>query len=165
MKDIARCTAHRSGQPDVRCARAARAGSNVCIAHGAAAGQVKRKAQERIDLASDKAARTVADLSSDKGDTCVVCGRSSEPAIRLRASTAILDRAGIGPSGTLTVSAALPDRSESWVGLATQQEMAEVTTLVSRLREIKLHVIGRAEPRLLNPPTVDTEDEDEDVTD
>ncbi len=49
-----RCTAHKKNGE--QCKRAANNGMNVCNSHGGRAPQVRRKAQERILMAADRAA-------------------------------------------------------------------------------------------------------------
>ena len=53
-----RCVAHRKNGE--RCLKAAIRGANVCRFHGGAAGQVRRKARERIELAADRMATRTA---------------------------------------------------------------------------------------------------------
>lgn len=78
------CTARRrNGTP---CGNAPMGGTNVCRMHGGAAPQVRRRAQQRILEASDKAAaRLVAMMQDD----------NIAPAIQLAAARDLLDRAGI----------------------------------------------------------------------
>jgi hypothetical protein len=78
------CTARRrNGAP---CGNAPMAGTNVCRMHGGAAPQVRRRAQQRILEASDKAAARLVAMMQD--DTIA-------PAIQLAAARDLLDRAGI----------------------------------------------------------------------
>ena len=50
-----RCVAHRKNGR--QCLKAAIHGGNVCRFHGGAAGHVRRKARERLELAADRMAR------------------------------------------------------------------------------------------------------------
>jgi hypothetical protein len=78
------CSARRkNGSP---CRNAPMAGTNVCRMHGGAAPQVRRRAQQRILEASDKAAFRLVEMMQDK---------SIPPAIQLAAARDLLDRAGI----------------------------------------------------------------------
>lgn len=78
------CSARRkNGTP---CKRPPVAGTNVCRAHGGAAPQVKRKAQERLLEGVPKMLRTLHSLATDE---------TIPPAVRLAAVRDWLDRAGI----------------------------------------------------------------------
>lgn len=78
------CSARRkNGTP---CKRPPIAGANVCRAHGGAAPQVKRKAQERLLEGVPKMLRMLKQLASDE---------TVPPAVRLAAIRDWLDRAGI----------------------------------------------------------------------
>jgi len=77
-----RCTARRrNGEP---CRNWAMLGTNVCRMHGGAAPQVRRRAQQRILEASDKAAARLVELMQD----------TKVPyAVQLAAARDLLDRA------------------------------------------------------------------------
>ncbi|WIB33924.1 HGGxSTG domain-containing protein [Curtobacterium sp. MCSS17_005] len=77
-----RCTARRrNGEP---CRNWAMLGTNVCRMHGGAAPQVRRRAQQRILEASDKAAARLVELMQD----------AKVPyAVQLAAARDLLDRA------------------------------------------------------------------------
>lgn len=78
------CSARRkNGTP---CKRPPVAGATVCRAHGGAAPQVKRKAQERLLEGVPKMLRMLKQLASDE---------TVPPAVRLAAIRDWLDRAGI----------------------------------------------------------------------
>jgi len=72
---------------DIRCRKTCQPGAVVCNTHGGAAPQVVQKARERLLVAADPASAELAELLKD-----------GDPAIRLRAATAILDRSGHGPT-------------------------------------------------------------------
>lgn len=90
-----RCSARRSnGQP---CRAYAVHGAAVCVTHGGAAPQVKRKAQERIDAAADNAASKLIEFMNS----------SKVPfPVRLQAARDLLDRAGLKAGSEVTVKIA-----------------------------------------------------------
>lgn len=78
------CVAHKKdGSP---CRRAPIKGATVCRAHGGAAPQVKRKAQERLLAGVPKMLRMLHEIASDE---------SKPDAVRLAAIRDWLDRAGV----------------------------------------------------------------------
>lgn len=64
-------------------------GSTVCHKHGGAAPQVRNAARRRLLEAADPAAARLVELLD-----------AEDEAVQLRAATALLDRAGHGPSST-----------------------------------------------------------------
>lgn len=93
MQDPTRCTARRkSGEP---CRNHAIKGSNVCRMHGGAAPQVRRAAEVRLLMASDGAVAALVSILRDS---------KAEDAVKVRAATAILDRAGLGPKQEIDLS-------------------------------------------------------------
>jgi hypothetical protein len=81
------CRAHnRQGG---RCRRYPVPGALVCKIHGGGAPQVQRSARQRLLEAADPAAARLVQLLE-----------SDDEAIAVRAATALLDRAGHGPSST-----------------------------------------------------------------
>ena len=61
-------------------------GTNVCRMHGGAAPQVRRRAQQRLDEASDVAVQRILAIMND---------RKISASVRLSAARDVLDRAGI----------------------------------------------------------------------
>jgi hypothetical protein len=94
--DPVKCIAvsSRTGNP---CKNAPMNGGNVCRMHGGAAPQVRRRAAERIALASDRAA---AQLFAFMTDVTI------PPAVRLAATKDLLDRAQV--TGKTTVEIEVP---------------------------------------------------------
>jgi hypothetical protein len=100
------CKAHsRSGAP---CKKYPIAGAVVCRFHGGASPQVRRKAEERLRELQVPAVHALSDaLAADvrqldrKGEVVVL---GPDHANRTRASTAILDRTGLGPSSSSDVT-------------------------------------------------------------
>lgn len=82
--DENRCIAHK--KDGSQCSKAAIRGANVCRFHGGAAGHVRRKARERIELAADRMARELLGIATD--------GQSE--AVKLNAIRDALDRSGLG---------------------------------------------------------------------
>ncbi len=81
-----RCAAHnRQGRP---CGNRPVPGARVCRLHGGSAPQVIASARVRLLAAADPAAAALVELTRDP-----------DPGIRLRSSTAVLDRAGFGANG------------------------------------------------------------------
>jgi hypothetical protein len=73
----------RNGEP---CKNPPMNGSSVCRMHGGAAPQVRRRAQQRILEASDKAAYRLVQMMQDK---------TIPPAVQLAAARDLLDRANV----------------------------------------------------------------------
>jgi hypothetical protein len=86
-----RCVAHRKNGDE--CLKAAIRGANVCRFHGGAAGHVRRKARERIELAADRMARELLGLAT---------GAESE-AVKLNAIRDALDRGGLGAKAEVSL--------------------------------------------------------------
>lgn len=84
-----RCTANKSDGSG-RCNRDAMIGQKVCYKHGGSAPQAIAAARLRLLQLAHPAISTIHAKTKSKDDT-----------VALRASTAILDRAGIGPKGSL----------------------------------------------------------------
>ena len=86
-----RCVAHRkSGE---HCLKIAIRGARVCRFHGGAAGHVKRKARERLELAADRMAKELLGMAT---------GAESE-AVKLNAIRDALDRSGLGAKTEVSV--------------------------------------------------------------
>lgn len=106
MNEDQQCTAHkRNGE---RCKRARNLGASVCNSHGGRAPQVRRKAQQRILEASDKAAARLVAMMQDA---------SIPAAVQLAAARDLLDRANVVGTQQINVEVGLAD----W-----ERHMAEV---------------------------------------
>ena len=88
------CTAtNRWGGP---CQRPPIRGGTVCATHGGRAPQVKARARQRLDEASDKAAFALVQMLQDE---------TIPPAVRLGAVKDLLDRAGLNGTQKVEVTA------------------------------------------------------------
>src|SRR4051794_22299579 len=95
LPDPARCVARkRDGTP---CRGRPLDGANVCRMHGGAAPQVRRKAQERLALASDIVVVKLLALAFDA---------NTPDAVKLAAMKDVLDRAQV--SGKTTIEVEVP---------------------------------------------------------
>lgn len=97
MHEKTLCTARRkNGTP---CRNAPMLGSTVCRMHGGAAPQVRRRAQQRILEASDKAAYRLVQMMQDE---------NIPAAVRLAAARDLLDRANVTGAQQVAVSVEMP---------------------------------------------------------
>ena len=95
------CTATAKSTGE-RCQNDAIKGGTVCYQHGGAAGQVQRKAQERLDKMADE---TTADIQADIADLQAEYEAAEDPDTKVailsemrRLWKIILDRTGHGPT-------------------------------------------------------------------
>jgi hypothetical protein len=86
-----RCVAHKKSGD--RCLKISIRGARVCRFHGGAAGHVRRKAKERLELAADRMAKELLGMAT---------GAESE-AVKLNAIRDALDRAGLGAKTEVSV--------------------------------------------------------------
>ena len=98
---MSQCTATAKSTGE-RCQRPAIKGGTVCYQHGGAAGQVQKKAQERLDQMADD---VTADIQSDIKDLQAEYDAADDPDEKLAILSelrklwkVILDRTGHGPS-------------------------------------------------------------------
>ena len=95
---IIRCHAHHPS--GAQCKSEANVGSMVCDNHGGAAGQVRRRAAERVLLTAEDA---IAVIKSFIHDEAVPAG------IRLKAAQDLADRAGMAPAQIVKIMPAEED--------------------------------------------------------
>jgi hypothetical protein len=86
-----RCVAHRKNGE--QCMKTTIRGANVCRFHGGAAGHVKRKARERIELAMDRMARELPGIATS----------AESEAVKLNVIRDALDRGGLGAKTKVSV--------------------------------------------------------------
>jgi len=101
MEDQCTATAKSTGE---RCQRPPIKGSNVCYQHGGAAGQVQKKAQERLDEMADSVTAELQQRLDDVFERLDEADGDDEYIKLLRETrqltTAILDRTDHGPTET-----------------------------------------------------------------
>ena len=91
-----KCRAHnRDGSP---CSAYAMRAGVVCRMHGGAAGQTRRKAQERLEAASDRLARALLDIAAS----------ADSESVRLAAIRDALDRVGVTSKTAIEVEVQAP---------------------------------------------------------
>ena len=91
-----RCSARSNKNGGGRCRKFAMMGQKVCRFHGGSAPKAIAAARLRLLELADPAIKTLSDKT-----------KSDDETVALRASTAILDRAGIGPKGSLELEGGL----------------------------------------------------------
>jgi hypothetical protein len=139
MTEVTRqCTAHRScgrrcqesvekgGQHSCgeRCRKPAIRGGTVCMSHGGAAPQVRRSARQTLLEGADPVAARLVDQALAEGPPCATCGRgTADGAVLVRARTAVLDRAGLGPHSTVSVETG---HAPSWVEFLTSEQLSRM---------------------------------------
>jgi hypothetical protein len=95
------CTAHkRNGD---RCKNAAIRGGNVCGYHGGNAPAVKAKARLRLEMASDRLARQLINMTSDP---------NVADSVKLAAIKDALDRSGLAAKNAVSVEVGISKRFE-----------------------------------------------------
>lgn len=94
--DQNRCVAHRKNGE--RCLKPAIRGATVCRTHGGAAPQVVAKAQARLANEADNMAKGLIDMAKT----------AQSEAVKLKAHTEALDRAGVVAKTEVTVSVKAP---------------------------------------------------------
>lgn len=124
---------HSCGQ---RCRKPAIRGGIVCMSHGGAAPHVWRSAKQTLREAVDPVAAKLADQALD--DTL-------DESVKLRARTAVLDRAGFGPHSTVSVETR---HSTSWVEFLTPEQLSTIGIWID---EAKARMAAGDDPP---PPTV-----------
>jgi hypothetical protein len=87
-----RCTAHKSSDGE-QCRNPAISGTTVC-GHGGRAPQVKRKARLRLEMASDRLARQLLNMTSDP---------NVADSVKLAAIKDALDRSGLAAKNAVSV--------------------------------------------------------------
>lgn len=125
------CSAN--ARPGRRCRRAPIPGGFVCALHGGKAPQTIASARRRLLEGSDIAIDYVLNMLEPR-DLCEACGRSDndrDPVV-LRACQILLDRAGIGPSGTLSVETNVPHLNFEGFTTAYILERVEAIALKAR---------------------------------
>lgn len=147
-----RCRAkRRNGE---HCKRWAIKGATVCATHGGSAPQVRKAARQRLAEMVDPALSALADILSR---TNVL------DADKIRAATAILDRAGYGPNSKLTIDQKTDLRPRVIEMMASPPAMSgetldavSITTLPPALAAL---LPGEAEARLTidaRPPEIES---------
>ena len=106
------CTAHRKKDGE-RCKNAAIRGSNVCGYHGGNAPAVKAKARLRLEMASDRLARQLLDMTTDPN--------VADP-VKLAAIKDALDRSGIQAKTAVTVEVSTKPLKGFSIGLLRDRE-------------------------------------------
>jgi hypothetical protein len=119
-----RCT--RVLRDGTRCQLQAIKGGTVCHMHGGAAKHIRRKAQERLLAGADIAISALLNISGDKTGKCPTCGRNQDPRAVVGASTAVLDRAGLGPKSIIEIE----HNDEGWLRHLTDDEFDAVAELM-----------------------------------
>ncbi len=112
-----------------RCNKAAIKGATVCRNHGGSTPQVQARAQRRLLEAADPvAAKLVAKALGLDDGVCSACGRGfTEDNVLLRAQTAVLDRAGLGPTSKIEVEQTL---DVAWMEYLEEDEVDQIIKLM-----------------------------------
>lgn len=138
---LTRCAATlRNGDP---CRREAIMGGNVCGLHGGDAGQVRRKAAERVVRTADEAVEAIVKLISDP---------AAPYGIRLKAAQDIADRAGLAATQMHKV---VTDESDPVLSLLT--EVLEDPQGLENPPDFKSQVTSGVSSYELEPPPPEPE--------
>jgi len=123
------CTAtNRAGE---RCRRQPIAGGAICTMHGGRAPQTVAAAKLRLlEVVEPAIARLLRFIESPPG-LCDVCGRCDDTSAIVSAIRTVLDRCGLGPAASLTLTAAPPDETPH----TTEELLRRAEMLVGALRE------------------------------
>lgn len=128
------CSARRkNGTP---CKRPPVAGANVCRAHGGAAPQVKRKAQERLLEGVPKMLRMLRQLASDE---------TVPPAVRLAAIRDWLDRAGIDRKIEVDISSSSFEQLVLGAIVSLEEDDRDVANAQEYLHRVQGHDVIEGE--------------------
>lgn len=135
-----RCTAHRKNGD--QCKNAARRGTNVCDFHGAKAPQVKRKARERLEEASDRLARELLKMATDP---------DVSESVRLSAIKDALDRGGVSAKTAVEVEVGPPKPYEQILNsvvrieAGSRDEFRRLQAGMNRSHDEQLHERNRSD--------------------
>jgi len=139
-----RCTAHRKNGD--QCKNSARLGTNVCDFHGAKAPQVKRKARERLEEATDRLARELLKMATDP---------NVSESVRLSAIKDALDRGGVSAKTAVEVEVGPPKPYEAIFDTIDAGSRAEYRQSIGRLDDSDITHSTALEDRPLALGTAD----------
>ena len=132
MREDRRCIAHHRDGSGIRCGKAALRFQNVCGSHGGAAPAALAKARERMMAAADSVAAALVKQALAEGPPCAACGRGmADGNLLVRARTAVLDRAGVGPHSTSEIEVR---PSTTWVSNLTDAQVNQIHEWIAAAR-------------------------------